>query len=91
MLPQIKSKISSYKKDTGFEVLMFINKAGIFFFVYIHCTPCIGISFNQILLSFVHNIIEHIESVNLFAMGHFYQRDIVTLTLYHLQINKEKT
>lgn len=84
MLPQIKSKISSYKKDTGFEVLMFINKAGIFFFVYIHvhCTPCIGISFNLILLSFVHYIIEHIESVNLFAMGHFYQRDIVTSLLY---------
>lgn len=66
MLPQIKSKISSYKKDTGFEVLMFINKAGIFFFVYIHCTPCIGISFNQILLSFVdYNFYEHIASGNL--------------------------
>lgn len=36
MLPQIKSKISSYKKDTGFEVLLFINKAGIFLlFTYI--------------------------------------------------------
>lgn len=48
-----------------------------------------GITFNQILLSFVDILIyEHIESVYLFTTSHF-NKTIVFFHVYHLQQNKK--
>lgn len=54
-----ESQISSYKRDTEFIILCFVNKVRILSFLHIHC---IGVSFNQIYLSFVDtSIYENIE------------------------------
>ena len=53
-MSKFESQISSYKQDTEFIILCFVNKARILSFLHM-C--CIGVSFNQMYLSFVDNSI----------------------------------
>ena len=61
VISKFESQISSYRQDTEFIILCFVNKARILSFLHM-C--CIGVSFNQMYLSFVDNsIYEDIELV----------------------------
>ena len=58
-MSKFESQISSYKQDTEFIILCFVKKARKCQFLQM-C--CIGVSFNQMYLSFVENsIYEDIE------------------------------
>ena len=58
-MAKFESQIASYKQDTEFIILCFVNKARKCHFLQM-C--CIGVSFNQMYLSFVDNgIYEDIE------------------------------
>lgn len=71
-LLKFENQLLSYKQDTEFKILCFVNIAQALLLFMCH----IALSFNQMLFSSVDDIIyEHIESVYLVCHESFCQRN----------------